>query len=163
MITVRNLQKIQSDDIQFLLAKYAKEIGYSKGSHGYFTEYITNKIYEDSEDDREFGWRKGEINFHERYFINNDENFDMSNNDYIQYEFPDYSELMAWILFKYKCNISIETKFINNASYVIVSLTINDVLIDTISSLLYDNNSFIKILEDVLFLAMVNIKNNLTN
>lgn len=155
MITVRNLQKIQSDDIQFLLAKYAKEIGYSKGSHGYFTEYITNKIYEDSEDDREFGWRKGEINFHERYFINNDENFDMSNNDYMQYEFPDYSELMAWILVRYKCNINISTN--------IISASINGNLINESISLLNTEESFLMMLENMLISTMIYIKNNLTN
>lgn len=155
MITVRNLQKIQSDDIQFLLAKYAKEIGYSKGSHGYFTEYITNKIYEDSEDDREFGWRKGEINFHERYFINNDENFDMSNNDYIQYEFPDYSELMAWILVRYKCNINISTN--------IISASINGNLINESISLFNTEESFLMMLENMLISTMIYIKNNLTN
>lgn len=155
MITVRNLQKIQSDDIQFLLAKYAKEIGYSKGSHGYFTEYITNKIYEDSEDDREFGWRKGEINFHERYFINNDENFDMSNNDYMQYEFPDYSELMAWILVRYKCNINISTN--------IISASINGNLINESISLLNTEESFLMMLENMLISTMIYIKNNLTD
>lgn len=155
MITVRNLQKIQSDDIQFLLAKYAKEIGYSKGSHGYFTEYITNKIYKDSEDDREFGWRKGEINFHERYFINNDENFDMSNNDYIQYEFPDYSELMAWILVRYKCNINISTN--------IISASINGNLINESISLLNTEEAFLMMLENMLISTMIYIKNNLTN
>lgn len=153
MIIVRNLQKIQSDDIQFLLAKYAKEIGYSKGSHGYFTEYITNKIYEDSEDDREFGWRKGEINFHERYFINNDENFDMSNNDYMQYEFPDYSELMAWILVRYKCNINISTN--------IISASINGNLINESISLLNTEESFLMMLENMLISTMIYIKNNL--
>lgn len=155
MITVRNLQKIQSDDIQFLLAKYAKEIGYSKGSHGYFTEYITNKIYKDSEDDREFGWRKGEINFHERYFINNDENFDMSNNDYIQYEFPDYSELMAWILVRYKCNINISTN--------IISTSINGNLINESISLFNTEESFLMMLENMLLSTMIYIKNNLTD
>lgn len=155
MITVRNLQKIQSDDIQFLLAKYAKEIGYSKGSHGYFTEYITNKIYEDSEDDREFGWRKGEINFHERYFINNDENFDMSNNDYMQYEFPDYSELMAWILVRYKCNINISTN--------IISTSINGNLINESISLFNTEESFLMMLENMLLSTMIYIKNNLTD
>ena len=157
MITVRNLQKIQSDDIQFLLAKYAKEIGYSKGSHGYFTEYITNKIYEDSEDDREFGWRKGEINFHERYFINNDENFDMSNNDYMQYEFPNYSELMAWILVRYKCNINI------NISTNIISASINGNLINESISLLNTEESFLMMLENMLISTMIYIKNNLTD
>lgn len=155
MITVRNLQKIQSDDIQFLFAKYAKEIGYSKGSHGYFTEYLTNKIYEDSEDDREFGWRNGEINFHERYFINNDENFDMSNNDYIQYEFPDYSELMAWILVRYKCNINISTN--------IISASINGNLINESISLLNTEESFLMMLENMLISTMIYIKNNLTD
>lgn len=155
MITVRNLQKIQSDDIQFLLAKYAKEIGYSKGSHGYFTEYLTNKIYEDSEDDREFGWRKGEINFHERHFINNDENFDMSNNDYIQYEFPDYSELMAWILVRYKCNINISTN--------IISASINGNLINESISLINTEESFLMMLENMLISTMIYIKNNLTD
>lgn len=151
MADIRNYENITSDDIQFRIAKGAKLIGYSKGNRTSYTEYITDNIYDDEEDHREFGWHKNEITLNSFYVKNNDTGCDFSNENYVIYEFPDYLDLMQYIIQTYKICFNINTVINNNEISYNGNVCINDIFSVT-SSNLED------MLEQLLIYALENLK-----
>lgn len=122
---------MEKNDINFLLAKYAKLAGYSKGANESYVEYTQDVKGEDYE------YLKGIIKESRIYTKNNCKGADLSDESHICYEVPNLFDLFKWVIEKYEIefefksvldNKKMKYRFIiNKSSGTSVSLVDDDI------------------------------------
>ena len=84
-----------------------KEIGFDKETDAMYEISLTESIDpETNENSGPFGWKKDEINFIKRWFINNHPSIDFSNENWLLVSSPLIQQVFRWFREKgYFCNI----------------------------------------------------------
>lgn len=92
---------MQKEFVPYELALKLKPIGFEDECIAYYQMSLTEVEHKEDGKSGPFGWKKGEISFEKRYFINNFKGIDYSNEDWIEFAAPTFSQAFRWFREKY--------------------------------------------------------------
>lgn len=89
---------IQEQRILLQTAKIAKDRGFNYGTHGSYTVYLVDQVDPDyPEGGGAFSMTKGEVEFDDGYFLNNEKVCDYTCETYAMYAAPTQTLLAKWL------------------------------------------------------------------
>ena len=109
------MENITPDYVDFEIGKLLKEKEFDVECKHYYEIALTSK--KDAQDGYSgaFGWKKGECNFQNGYFINNWKNTDLSNKAWFLCAAPEISLVVKWLYLKHNIwivvNINIQSSW----------------------------------------------------
>lgn len=105
--------------ISFELAKLLKEKGFGRLTGSYYEYALTSKKDREHGYSGSFGWKKGELNLQEGYFINNHPDVDYSSKTWFMCSAPTIAEVVMWLYEKHGIWIEVTTDTHNNFCWLI--------------------------------------------
>lgn len=101
--------------ISFDLARILKEIGYDDVCNSLYQFSLTEKKHEEDGFDGPFGWKKGELDYESRIFMNNNKDFDYTSKNWYFCARPTHQMVSDW--FREIHNIHITITSISQESW----------------------------------------------
>lgn len=88
--------------VNYEISKLLKEKGFDVPTNMYYEHALTSQIDNETLDySGSFGWKKGETNLRSGYFINNQDNIDLTNKSWYICSAPTISEVVMWLYEKH--------------------------------------------------------------
>ena len=97
--------KIHKEFIPYELSLKLKQVGFQEECMGYYTCSLTSVKHETDGYSGPFGWKKGEVSFDKSFFINNNKNFDYSNENWLYCGAPLYQQVFRWFRENHKLGV----------------------------------------------------------
>ena len=102
---------METQFVSYDIAKKLKELGYVEECMGVFECSLIEQIDENTSGAH--GWKKNELHFEKRFFINNHMDIDFSNENWIQVGAPLWQEVFDWFREKFNWYLDIYMKHNN--------------------------------------------------
>jgi hypothetical protein len=87
--------------VPYELAVKLKELGFVDECMAYYTISLTEVEHKEDGTTGPFGWKKGEVFFEKRFFKNNSQGIDGSNENWLEVGAPLYQQCYRWFREKY--------------------------------------------------------------
>ena len=94
--------------VPYELALKMKALGFDDECMAYYQMSLTEVRHEHDGTTGPFGWKKGEVSFEKRFFINNYKAIDNSNENWIEFAAPLYQQAFRWFREKHELYHSID-------------------------------------------------------
>jgi len=93
--------------VSFDQAKILKEKSFIEPCNSYFELALTSQENDQDGFTGPFGWRKGELNTHSDYFINNHKSTDLSSESWYMCARPEQWKVVGWLWETYAIDVSV--------------------------------------------------------
>lgn len=118
---------MEKEFVPYELALKLKELGFEDECMAFYEMSLTEVEHEDDGKSGPFGWEKGELSFEKRFFINNHSFIDNSDENWIQFAAPTFSQAFRW--FREKHNLCMVIKPIDDKNLDVgYALTKNELI-----------------------------------
>ena len=102
-----------------------KQLGFEDECMAYYEMSLTEVEHEEDGTSGPFGWKKGEVSFEKRFFVNNLKGVDHSNENWIEFAAPLFQQAFRWFRNEHGVSIYISPLEDGSAFYHMVYTNIN--------------------------------------
>ena len=87
---------MEKEFVSYELALKLKQLGFVDECMAYYTISLTEVEHKEDGTTGPFGWKKGEVFFEKRFFKNNSQGIDRSNEDWLEVGAPLFQQAFRW-------------------------------------------------------------------